>query len=276
MEPSVGRRRPRKGGRSRRPAVGSSGTDSRKKVTSGGVPGAWWVATRLPSSSAGAKGDAPDRWVQVATQRRALDEAVPSGHGVVRYRHQRMRSGKVVWCNLCGAYAESKAVKLAMVCPGQDFGRQAADKGGGATQVLRALRKGRHPKTGAFIGYPVPEHLWHDATRLRPGDARPGRPDEGISVENAQGGAPGAARARLQAMRTRVREREACRHAERGIGGTVDRSPPPEERGSPPTPERHATVHGRIAGRQKPSCESRPVGGTERRPECQWPPTRAA
>ena len=116
------------------------------------------------------------------------------------YRHQRMRSGRVVWCDLCGAYAETKAVKLAQVCPGQ-----VEDNHTGG-QCLRALRRGRHPKTGAFLGTPIPEHLWRSGT----GGGGGGEVTAGAARRPKVEAAGSTAHERMLALRARVRAREGA------------------------------------------------------------------
>ena len=95
------------------------------------------------------KGSIVDEWVaKVVTQ---------SGEQSLSHaKHQLMRTGSVYWCNKCGAYAEDKAYGLAKLCSGHITGIL----GGGRLQQLIKLRKGMHPKSGAFIGTPVPEVSW--------------------------------------------------------------------------------------------------------------------
>ena len=70
--------------------------------------------------------------------------------------HRRMMSADVIWCDRCGAYATSASKGLTQQCPGvpSDW------TGGGRPQQLAALRAGRHPKTGAWLGLPCPEPRW--------------------------------------------------------------------------------------------------------------------
>ena len=59
-----------------------------------------------------------------------------------------LKSGSVVWCTICGSYAESKAVGLHFACTGppvRTFGT------GGRYAQLHRLRASRHPVTGAII-----------------------------------------------------------------------------------------------------------------------------
>ena len=75
-----------------------------------------------------------------------------------------MMSADVIWCDRCGAYATDKSKGLTQQCPGvpSDWA------GGGRPQQLVALRAGRHPKTGEWLGHPCPEPRWdalaHDAS----------------------------------------------------------------------------------------------------------------
>ncbi len=78
-----------------------------------------------------------------------------------------MMSADVIWCDRCGAYATSASKGLTQQCPGvpSDW------TGGGRPQQLAALRAGRHPKTGAWLGLPCPEPRW-DALPDDAGGAR--------------------------------------------------------------------------------------------------------
>ncbi len=59
--------------------------------------------------------------------------------------------GTIVWCDRCGAYADTFAVGLARVCPGRPTCA-------GKEQHLRRLRRGMHPASGAaLLGTPIPE-----------------------------------------------------------------------------------------------------------------------
>ncbi len=80
--------------------------------------------------------------------------------------HRRMMSADVIWCDRCGAYATDKSKGLAQLCPGVpgDW------SGGGRPQQLAALRAGKHPKTGEWLGCPCPEPRW-DALATDAGNA---------------------------------------------------------------------------------------------------------
>ena len=66
--------------------------------------------------------------------------------------HQLMVSGKVIWCNTCGAYATGHAVRLVKSCQGPVDIKAA----GGRSQQLRKLRAGKHPKLGHRMADTVP------------------------------------------------------------------------------------------------------------------------
>ena len=68
-----------------------------------------------------------------------------------------MRCGDIVWCNLCGGWATSTARRLARPCVGRLVCKGVS---GSRAHGLRALRRGRHPLTGDYIGQPCPEHAW--------------------------------------------------------------------------------------------------------------------
>ena len=74
--------------------------------------------------------------------------------------HSFWLSGTVLWCNVCGAFAEGcGTMALARPCTGKRIkgNRQAANQGGrnGLLQQLRNLRSGRHPKTRQLLPPPV-------------------------------------------------------------------------------------------------------------------------
>ena len=119
---------------------------------------------------------------------------------VVSHGHKRMRSGTIIWCNVCGAYGENLGDKLARRCTGI-----ASTGGGGSGQRLDALRRGRHPKTGVFLGNAIPEPLWGafaNATSSGSGTTPPG-----AGGERGQDQSDG--RSRLLALRQRIRAKEA-------------------------------------------------------------------
>jgi hypothetical protein len=77
--------------------------------------------------------------------------------------HRRLAYGTLVWCDICGAYAERFAVGLARPCPGRPLYASRAAQ-------LRRLQRGRHPLTGIpFRDDAIAEHHCSDgSTRLYP------------------------------------------------------------------------------------------------------------
>ena len=70
-------------------------------------------------------------------------------------------SGSVLWCNICGAFAEGcGSMSLSRPCPGRRTRgpRQSANQGGrnGLLQQLANLKKGLHPKTRRLLPPAVP------------------------------------------------------------------------------------------------------------------------
>ena len=65
-----------------------------------------------------------------------------------------MISGDVIWCCVCGAYADRKVSGLTTKCDGKHTGPW---KGGGKKGQLNDLRKNRHPKTKLRLPDPIPE-----------------------------------------------------------------------------------------------------------------------
>ncbi len=151
----------------RRGAVANGARRRRKKV----------VEQRPPALGGHDLQWAGGRWTCCACRRstRHLGRMAPlqcSGSAVVRWAdkaatlaeagvtvgggHCRQLSGDVMWCSACGAYASGVAKGLAKPC----LGRVRGWNGGGRHQQLLALRNGRHPKTGQWIGAAVPEAAW--------------------------------------------------------------------------------------------------------------------
>ena len=124
-------------------------------------------------------------------------------------------SGNVLWCNICGAFAEGcGSMSLSRPCPGRRVKgpRQSANQGGrnGLLQQLRNLRKGLHPKTCRLLPPAVPIDQSADV------------PDEMVANYSSQDGrvyqlaTPETLSMPLQAMLTRVRKRQADRDAADG------------------------------------------------------------
>ena len=73
-----------------------------------------------------------------------------------------MYSGEVVWCSVCGCYAEHKARGLAEVCEGKF---QGIWKGGGREGQRRDLLANKHPKIGKPLPPAVTESQWMAGVR---------------------------------------------------------------------------------------------------------------
>ena len=62
--------------------------------------------------------------------------------------HNRVYSGDVVWCSICGCYADSKAKGMADLCNGKP---DKHDDGGGMWGQRNKLYRRCHPKTGGLM-----------------------------------------------------------------------------------------------------------------------------
>ncbi len=119
--------------------------------------GAWECTTCRRTTGMRAR-MAPERCEGLATRRWSQQEAralEAEGRTVVEgtSTHRRWVTDDIIWCSVCGSYAEQKAVGLAKVCKGPP-----PPAGSGRTTALARLRDGRHPKTGARLrGMAVPE-----------------------------------------------------------------------------------------------------------------------
>ena len=65
-----------------------------------------------------------------------------------------MISGDVIWCCVCGAYADLKVSGLTTECTDKHTGTW---KGGGKRGQLNDLRKNRHPRNKSQLPAPIPE-----------------------------------------------------------------------------------------------------------------------
>ncbi len=144
--------------------------------------------------------------------------------------HRRFMTDQMVWCDRCGAYAESFAVGLARACPGHPTCA-------GKEQHLRRLRRGLHPATAVpFLGPPLPEPAL--GAHARPAAPVPARRDPWGSAVGLAGSASstnddhvmtpcaetsgqGAARrreavaSRIRGLRERIRARTASEQTTR-------------------------------------------------------------
>ena len=71
--------------------------------------------------------------------------------------HRRMISGDLIWCSVCGSYAEHRARGLEDICEGKF---QGTWKGGGREGQRRDLLAGKHPKSGKPLPPAVTESQW--------------------------------------------------------------------------------------------------------------------
>ena len=74
--------------------------------------------------------------------------------------HTLYRSGNIVWCSLCGAFAETRANRLQKVClkkPPEQYGS------GGVRCQLNRLKAGLHPVTRCRL----PPTTWADGSAVR-------------------------------------------------------------------------------------------------------------
>ena len=127
---------------------------------------------------------------------------VGTGHGF-------WLSGNVLWCNVCGAFAEGcGTMALARPCTGRRVrgSRQSHNQGGrnGLLQQLRNLQKGLYPRTRALLPPPIPI------------DASQAVPPEMIAAYSSQEGrsyqlaTPETLSPALLPMLARIRAREAA------------------------------------------------------------------
>ncbi len=71
--------------------------------------------------------------------------------------HRIWYSGDIIWCSVCGCYAEHKARGLTTFCEGKFEGIW---KGGGRVAQLKSLKANLHPKTRVPIPPAVSESQW--------------------------------------------------------------------------------------------------------------------
>jgi hypothetical protein len=113
-----------------------------------------WRCTSCKCSSGEWRTIAPNKCEGSAAVRWALKAQLLANNGMaLGGGHTRMLSGDVMWCCICGSYADGKAVGLAAPCAGPP----AKNGHGGMWGQLKKLRNCRHPRTGAILGPPVSE-----------------------------------------------------------------------------------------------------------------------
>ena len=79
--------------------------------------------------------------------------------------HTRMISGDVIWCGVCGAYADLRVSGLTEACTGKHTGPWS---GGGKRGQLSSLRKNRRPKNRSQLPPAISESLRPRPPRSRP------------------------------------------------------------------------------------------------------------
>ena len=93
------------------------------------------------------EGSKVEEWAKRAVK--AADEEQVIGAG-----HRRAVSGEVVWCQVCGCYADSRARGLTDYCKGKPCDKS----GGGRAGQLLYLRNNIHPRTRKALPPPIDEH----------------------------------------------------------------------------------------------------------------------
>ncbi len=106
---------------------------------------ACWKTTAVRSKLAGGRcgGIAATKWAE----RERADMDTGGETNAMKRTHRRWMTGGVVWCSVCGSYADRKVVGLATTCKGPP-----PRSGGGRTTALHRLRRGLHPRTAEPLG----------------------------------------------------------------------------------------------------------------------------
>ena len=121
-------------------------------------------------------------------------------HGSLGVGHVRVFSGDIVWCTKCGAYADNIAKGLARPCGGQPRVH--------SIRCLKALKRGKHPRTGAELGKPQYEITNCKISAVAPMQVTGASVLEKRKRDNATTG-PTAAE-RREALLQRIRAKEAA------------------------------------------------------------------
>ena len=136
-------------------------------------------------------GSVAGKWARKVQQLATAGSHVGAGHKL-------MLSGEVIWCRVCGAYAEKHAIALQKPCVGPPIRR----KGGGHRAQLKALRAGYHPVTRE--GLPPPQCIGSSSVEVTTLIAAYRASPVGVAVAAAQ-----PLNQRMQALLERVRKRQA-------------------------------------------------------------------
>ena len=108
-----------------------------------------------------------------------------------------MLSGEVIWCKVCGAYAEKHAIALQKPCVGPPVRR----KGGGHRAQLKALRAVHQPVTREAL--PPPQCIGCNSVEVTAPIAAFRASPVGVAVAASQ-----PLNQRMQALLERVRKRQ--------------------------------------------------------------------
>ena len=116
-------------------------------------------ASRAKLACQACKGDPKVAWARKAAEAKVGEEELQStkrtrtdveGHFVAR-PHDTVWSDETLWCTVCGAYADTKAVGLENECRGRP---KRGSNYGGAWGQLRKLMRGKHPRSNAELPPP--------------------------------------------------------------------------------------------------------------------------
>lgn len=115
-----------------------------------------WSHSKGKLETKGCPGSAISKWKRREVNAILQSKAVEPGTEGSRV-HRRMISGDLIWCSVCGSYAEHRARGLEDICEGKF---QGTWKGGGREGQRRDLLAGKHPKSGKPLPPAVTESQW--------------------------------------------------------------------------------------------------------------------
>ena len=130
-----------------------------------------WSHSKGNLETKGCPGSAISKWKRREVNAILQSKAVEPGTEGSRV-HRRMISGDLIWCSVCGSYAEHRARGLEDVCDGKDEG---VWKGGGRVAQLKALLANKHPKDRTPLPPAVIESQWLAGERPALGQAMVGQ-----------------------------------------------------------------------------------------------------
>ncbi len=160
------------------------------------------------------------RWASAAARKRlnAL-RARPTTQIQPPLEHRTRYTAGITWCEVCGAYAHTRARLLYAACSGPP----AVRAGGGRQQQLARLRHGLHPHTGRKLGeeWPAPPAR----KRRRSPTPPPPKRDRASTTAAAGHRCIGP---RVEAIRQRLLHRTPGADAEPDEGASDAIEPPPQ------------------------------------------------